>query len=106
MRSSDKLEGRFLVPDAGGFAAQLDLYLFKVNNQLKTCQGRVWFTGTKSQMLKSLPMGRNMVSKVPHDIATVLSLPDPSLYTFHSFRKTSSASAAFAQNNSEISSDM
>jgi hypothetical protein len=57
-------------------------------------------------MLKSLPMGRNMVSKVPHDIATVLSLPDPSLYTFHSFRKTSSASAAFAQNNSEISSDM
>jgi len=50
-RSSEKLESRFLVPDAGGFAAQLGLYLFKVNNQLKTCQGRVWFTGTKSEML-------------------------------------------------------
>jgi hypothetical protein len=105
-RSSDKLEGRFLVPDAGGFAAQLDLYLFKVNNQLEKCQGRVWFTGTQSEMLKSLPMGKNMISSVPYDIATVLSLPDPSLYTFHSFRRTSSASAAFAQNNSEISSDM
>jgi hypothetical protein len=97
-RSSEKLESRFLVPDAGGFAAQLGLYLFKVNNQLKMCQGRVWFTGTKSEMLKSLPMGRNMISKVPHEIATVLSLPDPSLYTFHSFRRTSSANAASAQN--------
>jgi hypothetical protein len=97
-RSSEKLESRFLVPDAGGFAAQLGLYLFKVNNQLKMCQGRVWFTGTKSEMLKSLPMGRNMISKVPHEIATVLSLPDPSLYTFHSFRRTSSANAASVQN--------
>jgi len=102
-RSSDKLEGRFLVPDAGGFAAQLDLYLFKVNNQLKKCQGRVWFTGTKSEKLHSLPMGRNMIAKVPHEIATVLSLPDPSLYTFHSFRKSSVINTAFVKNNLTIS---
>jgi hypothetical protein len=45
------------------------LYLFKVNNQLKYYQGRVWFTGTKSDKLKDVPMGRNTISKVPHDIA-------------------------------------
>jgi len=60
-RRSDKLESRFLVPEAGGFAAQLALYLFKVNNQLKNYQGRVWFTGTKSDSLRNQPMGRNMV---------------------------------------------
>jgi len=93
-RRSDKLESRFLVPEAGGFAAQLALYLFKVNNQLKNYQGRVWFTGTKSDSLRNQPMGRNMVAKLPHEIATCLSLPDPSAYTFHSFRRTSASSAA------------
>jgi hypothetical protein len=106
VKQRSRLESRFLVPDAGGFAAQLGLYLFKVKNQLKKCQGRVWFTGLQSEMLKNMPMGKNMIAKVPHEIATVLSLPDPSLYTFHSFRRTSSASSAFAQNNSEISSNM
>jgi hypothetical protein len=40
-RRSDKLETRFVVPETGGYAAQLALYLFKVNNQLKYDQGRV-----------------------------------------------------------------
>jgi hypothetical protein len=31
-RRSDKLETRFVVPETGGYAAQLALYLFKVNN--------------------------------------------------------------------------
>ncbi len=75
-------------------AAQLGLYLFKVNNQLKYYQGRVWFTRTKSDKLKDLPMGRNTVSKVPHNIAALLGLANPSLYTFHSFRRTSDTSAA------------
>jgi hypothetical protein len=54
----------------------------------------VWHTGTKSELLKNLPMGRNMVSRVPHEIATRLGLPDPNLFTFHSFRRTSATSAA------------
>jgi hypothetical protein len=91
---SDKLESRFIVPETGGYAAQLALYLFKVNNQLKLYQGRVWFTGTKSDKLKTVPMGRNTVSQVPHDIAALLGLANPSLYTFHSFRRTSATSAA------------
>jgi hypothetical protein len=90
----DKLESRFIVPEAGGYAAQLALYLFKVNNQLKLYQGRVWFTGTKSDKLKTVPMGKNTDSQVPHDIAALLGLANPSLYTFHSFRRTSATSAA------------
>jgi hypothetical protein len=38
-RRSDKLESRSLVPEEGGYAAQLALYLGKVNNQLKKYQG-------------------------------------------------------------------
>jgi len=34
-RKSDRLETRFLVLDAGGFAGQLGLYLAEVNTQLK-----------------------------------------------------------------------
>jgi hypothetical protein len=62
----------------------LGLYLFKVNNQLKYYQGRVWFTGTKSDKVKDVPMGRNTVSKVPHDIAALHGLANPSLYTVRS----------------------
>ena len=93
-RRSDKLESRFVVPEEGGYAAKLALYLFKVNNQLKKYQGRVWFTGTQCNVLKNQPMGRNMIAKLPHEIAALLSLPNPSLYTFHSFRRTSATSAA------------
>jgi hypothetical protein len=42
---SDKLESRFIVPETGRYAAQLALYLFKVNNQLKHYQGRVSVVG-------------------------------------------------------------
>ena len=75
-RRSDKLESRFLVPEEGGFAAKLALYLFKVNNQLRHYQGRVWYTGTKSDSLRNQPMGKNTVSKLPHEIASLLNLPD------------------------------
>ncbi len=51
-------------------------------------------TGTKSDKLKDVPMGRNTVSKVPHDIAALLGLANPSLYTFHSSRRTSATSDA------------
>ena len=91
---SDKLETRFIVPEAGGYADKLACYLFKVNDQLKFFQGRVWFTGTKSDKLKTVPMGKNTVAQVPHDIAALLGLANPSLYTFHSFRRTSATSAA------------
>ncbi len=46
------------------------------------------------QTLRGLPMGKNMIGKVPHDVATRLNLSNPEDYTFHSYRRTSATSAA------------
>ena len=47
-------------------------------------------------MLTTQHMGKNSVFKVPHEIAALLKLPDPSEYTFHSLRRTSATRAADA----------
>ena len=93
---TDKMSTKFLVPEEGGYAKKLEIYLSKVNNQLSKFQGRVWYTGRKHVELSSQYMGRNMVAKVPHKIAALYSIPDPMRYTFHSFRRTSATSAADA----------
>ena len=87
---SDKRESVFLVPAHGGFADRLGDYLGKVNSNLNKFTGRAWWTGTKgSILLKNLPMGKNMIGKVPHDVATRFNLPKPENYTFHSYLKCS-----------------
>jgi integrase len=93
---SDKMATKYLVPQTGGYATQLANYINKVNSQLEKFQGRVWYAGKKHSLLASQVMGRNMVARVPHDIAARLALMDPSKYTFHSFRRTSATSAADA----------
>jgi len=98
---SDKKSTKFLVPQEGGYADLLAVYLDKVKNQLNKYKGKVWFTGRKTEMLTTQCMGKNSVSKVPHEIAALLNLPDPSKYTFHSFRRTSATRAADAGATSE-----
>ena len=70
------------------------MYLGKVNSNLNKFTGRVWWTGTKGETLRATPMGKNMIGKVPHDVATRLKLAKPEDYTFHSYRRTSATSAA------------
>ena len=91
---SDQRETAFLVPAHGGFAERLADYLEKVYTNLNKFTGRVFWTGTKGNILKNQPMGKNMVGKVPHDVATRLRLAKPEDYTFHSYRRTSATSAA------------
>ncbi len=91
---SDQRESVFLVPAHGGFADRLGMYLGKVNSNLNKFTSPVWWTGTKGEMLRATPMGKNMIGKVPHDVATRLKLPKPEDYTFHSYRRTSATSAA------------
>jgi len=93
---SDKMSTKFLVPQVGGYADILSAYLEKVKNQLDKHKGKVWFTGRKYEKLTSQAMGKNMVFKVPHEIAELLGLPNPSSFTFHSFRRTSATMAAHA----------
>ena len=71
---SDQRESVFLVPKDGGFAARLGIYLEKVNTQLCKFSGRAWWTGTKGHLLKKMPLGRNMVGNVAHDVARRLKL--------------------------------
>ncbi len=91
---SDQRDSVFLVPANGGFADRLGIYLGKVNSNLNKFTGRVRWTGTKGQTLRGLPMGKNMIGKVPHDVATRMNLSKPEDYTFHSYRRTSATSAA------------
>jgi len=91
---SDKLSTKFLVPEAGGFATKLANYINRVKDQLEIFQGKAWYTGRKHGMLVKQAMGKNMVSQVPHDIASRLGLENVEKYTFHSFRRTSATSAA------------
>ena len=59
---------KFIVPEEGGFAKQLAIYLEKVKKQLDKHQGKVWYTGNKHEMLKAQFMGKNTLGKLPHDI--------------------------------------
>jgi hypothetical protein len=91
----DKTSTKFVVPQEGGYADRLAVYIKKVNDVLQKFQGRVWFTCTP-KALKKQGMGLNMVGKVPHEVAKYLNFPEPETYTFHSFRRTSATSAADA----------
>jgi integrase len=100
---TDKMSTKFLVPEERGYTKRLTIYLNKVNNQLSKFQGRVWYTGRKSDALTSQFMGKNMVFKVPNDIAVVFNIPEPTKFTFHSFRRTSATRAADAGATTEQS---
>ncbi len=81
---SDQRESVFVVPAAGGFADRLAIYLAKVNSYLNKYTGQVWLTGMKGIHLIAVPMGKNMVGKAPHDVATRMVLLKTEDYTFHS----------------------
>jgi hypothetical protein len=69
--------------------------------KLEKYTGKVWYTGRKSATLTCQPSGQNMMFKVPHKIAEVLGLPNPTFYTFHSFRRTRATIAAYAGSTTE-----
>jgi hypothetical protein len=85
-----------VVPQEGGYADRLGIYMKKLNK----FEGRVWFTGT-SRSVKSQSMGKNTLCKVPHDVAMHLNLPDWDKYTFRSFRRTSASSTSDAGSSTE-----
>ena len=91
---SNQWESVFLVSEDGEFAARLGIYLEKVHTQLGKFSGWAWWTGTKGDLLKNQPLGRNMLGNVAHDVACRLNLSNPESFTFHTYRRTSATSAA------------
>jgi hypothetical protein len=99
-QKSDKKSTKFVVPQEGGYADRLGIYMKKLNEQLFKFEGRVWFTGT-SRSVKSQSMGKNTLCKVPHEVAMHLNLPDWDKYTFRSFRRNSATSASDVGSSTE-----
>ncbi len=90
---TEKMLTKLLVPEEGGYAKCLAIYLNKVNNKLSSFQGRVWYSARQTDALISQFMGMHMVSKVAQDIAALFNVSEPTKFTFHSFRRTRAADA-------------
>ena len=99
---SDKRNSKFLVPrkNKNSCADVLDLYLRTIKDKLGKYTGRQLWSGSAAVFI-NIPMGRNMVSKVPSDMAKRLHLENPGCYTFHSFRRSAATAAADSGATSE-----
>ena len=99
---SDKRSSRFLVPrtDDSCSADIVDQYIGAIKEKLGKFTGRLLWTGN-AKYFSNQPMGRNMVSKVPSDMAERLQLDTPGGYTFHSFRRSAATAVADAGATSE-----
>jgi integrase len=95
---SDKTESKFLIPRAKthgetDFASIIELYLHAIKEDLGKFSGRVFWTGRQLNFV-DVPVGRNIIGKVPHEMATYLKKPNVAEFTFHSFRRSSATAAA------------
>ena len=92
---SDKRETRFLIPKNAkiNYTGVVEEYLTHVKTSLNLFTGRMFFTGTSVAFFKQ-PIGKNTISKVPNEMASLLELESPNLYTFHSLRRSSATAAA------------
>lgn len=92
---SDKTETRFLIPKKGkvNYSDVVEHYLTQIKNDFNIFTGRMFFKGTQASF-SSQYMGKNTISKVPCEMASLLQLDSPALYTFHSLRRSSATAAA------------
>ena len=93
---SDRRFTKFLIPrtvEDPKYADICEAYLNEIRFTLGKSVGRVWYTG-RQDIFANIPMGTNMISKVPHDIAKCLGLDNVPGYAFHSFRRTAATVVA------------
>ena len=93
---SDKKESNFLIPRSStgtNYAAIIEEYLQIIKTELGKFTGRLLWTGKHSSFV-STPLGKNMVSAVPKEMARWLKKDNMNDFTFHSFRRTSATHAA------------
>ena len=95
---SDKRDSKFLIPRAKSngetnFANIVESYLHAIKEDLGKFCGRVFWTG-KEQAFVDCPLGKNIVGKIPHEMAKYLKKPNVEEFTFHSYRRSSATAAA------------
>ena len=66
--------------------------------------GCLLWTGNEISFAKT-PLGKNMVGKVPSDMATHLHIDEPKKYTFHSYRRSAATAVADAGATSDQMQD-
>ena len=71
----------------------LDLYLKRVKEELGLYTGRVFWTGNGVNFTK-IPLGKNMIGKIPSEIAKRINIENPDRFTFHSFRRSAATAVA------------
>ena len=94
---TDKRQSKFMVTRAGSldYAAVVEDYISAIKSSFGVYTGRLFYTGTPNKFVCSF-MGKNMISKVPTEMATLLKKDNPNEYTFHSLRRSSATAAADA----------
>ena len=93
---TDKKSTVFLVPRTKGhvnFAGVLEQYVDTIKTDLGKFTGRFFWTGKQLSFVNT-PLGKNMVSTVPKEMAEYLKKENVSEYTFHSLRRSSATFAA------------
>lgn len=93
---SDKKSTNFLIPRTSSgtnYAAIIENYISIVKDELGKFSGRFLFTGRQASFVTQ-PMGKNMISTVPKEMARWLKKENTEEFTFHSFRRSSATHAA------------
>ena len=92
----DQLSTDFLIPRRNSgvnYAEIFEVYLHGIKERLGVRTGRVWYTG-RHDIYVNVPMGKNYITRIPHEIAEKLGSDNVSDYTFHSFRRTAATNIA------------
>lgn len=85
---------RFLVPryleDSGkpNFAEIIETYLNILKIKQGHVTGRFLLTGTDAEFRRQIPMGKNIMCKIPQEVAELLNKENKNEYRFLSFQKS------------------
>jgi len=94
---SSKRETLFRIPriteNGFNYAQYVDSYLYAIKTQISKVSGRVFWRGSNDVFVNQ-PVGRNMLSGIPHQMAEILCLDSPKSYTFRSYKQTKPTKAA------------
>ena len=97
-KRSDQRDSKFFIPRAKAngktyFANIVEGYVHAIKEDLGKFCGRVFWTG-KEQTFVDCPLGKNIVGKIPHEMAKYLKKPNVEGFTFHSYRRSAATAAA------------
>ena len=92
---TDVRNSKFVIPRMAtgvNYAAVAEEYLVAIRNDLGQVTGNVWWTGRNVYVKTHL--GKNIIARIPKEMAEQLKIANSSGYSFHSYRRSSATEAA------------